>query len=58
MEISVEKTKVMRILKLPSQVQIMIHQKQLEKVKYLEYLGSMIMMQDVHVKLNPGLLWQ
>jgi len=42
MEMNVEKTKVMRILKLPSPVQIMIGQKQLENVKYLEYMGSMI----------------
>jgi hypothetical protein len=37
-----KKTKVMRISKLPSPVQIMIGQKQLENVKYLEYLGSTI----------------
>jgi hypothetical protein len=42
MEMNVEKTKVMRISKLPSPVQIMIGQKQLENVKYLECLGSMI----------------
>jgi hypothetical protein len=42
MEMNVEKTKVMRISKLPSAVQIMIGQKQRENVKCLEYLGSMI----------------
>ena len=42
MEINVEKTKVMRISRQPSPVQIMIDQKQLENVKYFKYLGSMI----------------
>jgi hypothetical protein len=37
MEMNVEKTKVTRISKLLSPVQIMIGQKQLENVKYLEY---------------------
>jgi hypothetical protein len=42
MEMNVEKTKVMRILRQPSPVQIMIDQKQLENVEYFNYLGSMI----------------
>jgi hypothetical protein len=42
MEMNVKKTKVIRISKLPSPVQIMVGQKQLENVKYLEYLGSMM----------------
>jgi len=37
-----KKSKVTRISKLPSPVQIMIGQKQLENVKYLEDLGSTI----------------
>ena len=35
----------------------MINQKQLENLVYIIYLGT-LMMQDVHVKLNPGLPWQ
>ena len=35
-----KKTKVMRILNEPSPVQIMTHQKQLEKVEYFTCLGS------------------
>jgi hypothetical protein len=42
MEMNVEKTKVMRISRQASPVQIMIDQKQLENVEYLNYLGSMI----------------
>jgi hypothetical protein len=42
MEMNVEKTKVMRISRLPSAVWIMINQKQLENVDYFYYLGSMI----------------
>jgi hypothetical protein len=42
MEMNVEKTKVMRISRQPSPVQIMIDQKQPENVEYFNYLGSMI----------------
>ena len=41
MEMNVEKTKVMRILRQPSSVTIMIDQKQLENVECFKYLGSM-----------------
>jgi len=37
-----KKLRLMRISKLPSLVQIMKGQKELENVKYLEYMGSMI----------------
>jgi len=40
MEMNVEKTKVMRISRQPFAVQITIHQKQLENVKYSNYFGS------------------
>ena len=57
MEMNVEKTKVMRISRQPSAVTIMIDQK-LENVECFKYLGSMIkMMEDVRMKLNPGLSW-
>ena len=42
MEISVEKTKVMRISRQPSPITIMIDLKQLENVKCFKYLGSML----------------
>jgi hypothetical protein len=42
MEMNVEKSKVMRISRQPSPVNIMIDQKQLENVEYFSYLGSMI----------------
>jgi hypothetical protein len=42
METSVEKTNVMRISRQPSQIQIMIDQKQPENVEYFKYLVSMI----------------
>ena len=42
MEMNVEKTKVMRILRQPFAVQITIHKKQLENVKYSNYFGSML----------------
>jgi hypothetical protein len=38
----VEKSKVMRISREPVPFQIMIHQKQLQYVEYLNYLGGMI----------------
>jgi hypothetical protein len=51
MEMNVEKIKAMRILRQPTQIKIMIDQKELENLKYLNYLGCMIkMMQGVHVK--------
>ena len=42
MEMNVEKTKIMIILRQPSSVTIMIDQKQLENVKCFKYLGSML----------------
>jgi hypothetical protein len=37
----------------------MINQKQLLNVEYFKHLVSLIeVMQDVHVKLNPGFSWQ
>ena len=41
MEMNVEKTKVMRISRLPSPVTIMIDQKQLENVECFKYLFSL-----------------
>jgi hypothetical protein len=41
LEMNVEKTKVIRISSQPSPVQIMRDEKQLNKVEYLIYLGSM-----------------
>jgi hypothetical protein len=42
MEMNVEKTKVMRILRQPFPVKIMIDQKQLENVESFKYLGSIL----------------
>jgi hypothetical protein len=42
MEMNVEKTKVMRISRQPTQVTIKIDQRQLENVKCFRYLGSML----------------
>jgi hypothetical protein len=42
MEMNVEKTKVMRISRQPSSVQIMIDQKQMENVEHSNYLGGII----------------
>jgi hypothetical protein len=42
MEINVKETKVMRISRQSSPVQIMIEQKQLQNVEYLKYFSSMI----------------
>jgi len=42
MEMNVEKTKVMRISRLPFPVKIMIDQKQLENVESFKYLGSIL----------------
>jgi hypothetical protein len=42
MEMNVEETKVMRISRQPYPIRIVIDQKQLENVEYLNYLGSMI----------------
>ena len=57
MEMNAEKTKVMRISRQQFPVKIMIEQKQLENLESFKYLGSMLtMMEDVLVKLNPGLL--
>jgi hypothetical protein len=42
MEMNVDKTKVMRISRQPYPIKIMIEQKQLKNVEYLNYLGSML----------------
>jgi len=42
MEINVKRTKVMKILRQPSRVQIMMDQKQLDNVEYFNCLDSMI----------------
>jgi hypothetical protein len=42
MEMNVEKTKVMRILRQPFPVKLMIDQKQLENVESFKYLGSIL----------------
>jgi hypothetical protein len=42
MTMNVEKIQVMRISSQPSSLQIMIHQKQLENVEYLNCVGSMM----------------
>jgi hypothetical protein len=42
MEMNVEKSKVMRILRQPSPVTIVIDQKQLENVDCFKYLGSIL----------------
>jgi hypothetical protein len=39
---NVEKTKVIRMSRQPSPVEIMMDQKQLENVEYFNYLGSLI----------------
>jgi len=58
MEMNVGKTKVMRILRQPSPVIIMIERKELDNVECFKYLGIILkMMEDVRVKLNPGLPW-
>jgi len=49
MEINVEKSKVLRISRSPSPIQIMIDQKQMENVEYFNYYGSMVT-NDVHRK--------
>jgi hypothetical protein len=48
-----EKTKVKRISRQPSRVQSGMDQKQFENVEYCNK-----MMQNMKVKLNPGLLWR
>jgi hypothetical protein len=42
MEMNVEETKVMRISRQPSPIQIMIGQRQLDIVEYFKYFGSMM----------------
>jgi hypothetical protein len=42
MEMTVEKTKVMRISRQPFPVKMMIDQKQLDNVESLKYLGSIL----------------
>ena len=46
------KTEVVPFSVHPSLIQVMIDKKQLEDVEYLNCLGCMKMMQDVHVKLT------
>ena len=46
------KIKIVRILRQPSAVQIMIDNKQSENVDYFTSLGSMVT-DDVYLKLNP-----
>jgi hypothetical protein len=41
-EMNVEKTKVMKISKQPSPIQIVVDQKQPENVEYFSYLGSVV----------------
>jgi menaquinone-dependent protoporphyrinogen IX oxidase len=48
MEMNVEKTKVMRLSRQPSQIQIMIGQTQLENVKYFNYMGCIKMNDTTH----------
>jgi hypothetical protein len=55
MEMNVEKTKVIRISRRPSPIQIMIDQKQVNNVEYFKYLGSMITNSRCEVKLNTEL---
>jgi hypothetical protein len=55
---NVEKTKVMRNSRQPLPIKIMIDQKQLENVEYFNYLGTIQILQGVHVKLNLELPWQ
>jgi len=54
----VEKTKMLRISRQPSPIQIMTGQKQPENVEYFSWVAGQQMLQDVHVKLNLGLPWQ
>jgi hypothetical protein len=50
---NVEKTKVMRISRQSSAMQIVVEQKQPAIVGYFSYLGSMLqIMQNAHVILN------
>jgi hypothetical protein len=59
MEMNVEETERMRMLRQPSTAQNMIDQKQPENVDYFNYLGSMIT-NDARCtrELNPGLQWK
>jgi hypothetical protein len=59
MEMNVENIKVMRISRQTSPVQVMIDQKQLENVKYINCFGSVITNDATYaLELNPGLPWQ
>ena len=59
MEMNVGKTKMMRISRQSSTIQTVIDHKHLENVEYLNNVSSMTtVMQDVHLRLNPGLPWQ
>jgi hypothetical protein len=58
MEMNVEKTKMMRISKQLSPIQ-MKAQNHPDNVKYFNYVGGMITyLQDVHEQLHPVLSWQ
>jgi hypothetical protein len=58
MDMNVGKTKLLRISREPSTVEIMIDQTKLQNVEYFSYLGSMTA-NDARstVELNPGLPW-
>jgi hypothetical protein len=56
MGMDVEKTRVMRISRQPSPIQIMTDQKHPENVDYFKYFGSIIT--KIRVKPDPGLTWQ
>jgi len=60
MEMNVVKTKVMRISRQGTPIQIMIHKKSTGEFGIFHLFGkhNNQMMQDVLVKLNPGWPWQ
>jgi hypothetical protein len=59
METNVEKTKLMRISRHLSPVQIMVDEKQQQNVEYFKYLGSMITFNAIcKSEINPGLPWK
>ena len=47
MEMNVGKIKTVRIWRYPSPIQVMIDQKEPENVEYFNYLGSMIMNDEI-----------
>jgi hypothetical protein len=61
MEMNLEKTKLLRISRQSSPLEIVIDQKQLESVEHYGCLGSIKKNYagcTVHVKLNPELPWK